>query len=54
MSKSMRVFIGGNEYTLKSDDEGILQQAAFEMDEQVTSLKKKHIRESDLTLTVLA
>jgi cell division protein ZapA (FtsZ GTPase activity inhibitor) len=54
MVKSIRIVIGGKEYTLKGDDEKIIESAAQEVNRQIEELQSRHHEESASTLAVLA
>lgn len=54
MIKSIKVVIDGKEYTLKSENEKIVEFAANEVNNQLNELKSKYTKESPSTITVLA
>jgi len=54
MVKSIKIVIGGKEYTLRGDDENIIQQAAQEVNRQLEELQSRHLDESPSTLAMLA
>jgi cell division protein ZapA (FtsZ GTPase activity inhibitor) len=53
MSKSIKVIIGGKEYSLKGDDENVIQLAAADVNRQLESLSDRHKGESLTTLAIL-
>lgn len=54
MVKSIKIVIGGKEYTLRGDDEQLIQHAAHEVNSQLTELEARHQDESAATLAILA
>ena len=54
MVKSIRIVIGGKEYTLRGDNEKIIQLASSEVNRQLEELETRHYDESSTTLSVLA
>lgn len=53
MAKSVRVIIGGKEYSLRGDDEKLIQQVANEVNTQLANLELSNKEESATTLSVL-
>jgi cell division protein ZapA (FtsZ GTPase activity inhibitor) len=53
MAKSIRVIIGGKEYTLKGQDEKLIQLASREVNMQLEELTQKHSKEPNTTLSIL-
>ena len=54
MPKSVKVIIGNKEFTLKGEDEVLIDQAAHEVDSQLGELNKRNSAESPETLSILA
>ena len=54
MTKSIRVNIGGKEYSLKGHDEKLIYQASNEVNNQFDELEAKHPKESAATLSILS
>ncbi len=54
MSKLIRVKIGGKDYSLRGDDEELLQQAASQVNDKLEELKAKNIEEPAATLSLIA
>jgi cell division protein ZapA (FtsZ GTPase activity inhibitor) len=52
--KSVKIEIGGKEYTLKGDDETVIQDAAEDINRSLEELASKYKEESTTTLSVLA
>lgn len=52
--KSVKIVIGGKEYTLKGDNESVIQKAAADINQQLEELAGKYKEESTTTLSVLA
>jgi len=53
MAKSIKVIIGGKEYSLRGDNEKLIQHVAGEVNSQLRELGSRHGEESPITLTVL-
>jgi len=43
MAQKLRVFVGGNAYPLKGDNEKLIQLAAEEVNSQLEQLGRKHL-----------
>jgi hypothetical protein len=54
MPKSIRVIIGGKEYSLKGESELLVQLAADELNLQLEALGAKHLDETNVTISTLA
>ena len=54
MANSIRVIIGGKEYSLKGDNEHLIRYASDEVNKQLSALGLKHNEESSTTLSILA
>ncbi|MBI5326654.1 MAG: cell division protein ZapA [Ignavibacteriae bacterium] len=54
MAQRLRVFVGGNAYPLKGDNEKLIQLAAEEVNSQLEQLGRKHTGETEVRLSVLA
>ena len=54
MAQRLRVFVGGNAYPLKGDNESVIQMAAEEVNSQLEQLGRKHLGETEVRLSVLA
>jgi cell division protein ZapA len=54
MAQKLRVFVGGNAYPLKGDNEKLIQLAAEEVNSQLEQLGRKHLGETEVRLSVLA
>jgi cell division protein ZapA (FtsZ GTPase activity inhibitor) len=54
MTQRLRVFVGGNAYPLKGDNERLIQLAAEEVNSQLEQLGRKHLGETEVRLSVLA
>ncbi|TAL69554.1 MAG: cell division protein ZapA [Bacteroidetes bacterium] len=54
MAQRLRVFVGGNAYPLKGDNERLIQLAADEVNSQLEQLGRKHLGETEVRLSVLA
>lgn len=54
MAKSIKVNIGGKEYSLRGDNEKLIFTLANEVNEQLDALGSRHGEESAATLSTLA
>lgn len=54
MSKTIKVRIGGKEFSLTGENEKMILSAAGEVDSQIQELKKLHEEEPLQTLSILA
>ncbi len=54
MAETVRVTIGGREYSLVGEDSNLTRNAAEEVNKQIKELKKNYGDESSNTLSVLA
>ncbi len=53
MAKSIKVIIGGKEYSLRGDNEKLIQHVAGEVNSQLREIGSRHGEESATTQTVL-
>jgi cell division protein ZapA (FtsZ GTPase activity inhibitor) len=53
MSKSVKIVIGGKDYSLKGDDESVIRIAANEVNKEISFLEKNFPEESPATISVL-
>lgn len=54
MSKSIKVNIGGKEYSLRGENETLINQLADEVNEQIELIGSRHSGENATTISVLA
>lgn len=53
MVKSIKVIIGGKEYSLRGDNEKLIQHVASEVNNQIKEIGARHTEESSTTISVL-
>lgn len=54
MAKTVKIVIGGREYSLRGENEDLIKKTADELNRHIDDLEKKYKDESALTITTLA